>query len=137
MKRAFTLIELLFVILAIGILAAIAMPKFTGALEQAKIAEVKSTVAAVRSGLQVYKNKHIMLGQNPYPGDLSGSSGLFEKVLPHPVTQDTQKGWEKVSTTRYKYHLDSGVIVFDYNPSTGSFDCNQSLTTIAGVCSSF
>ncbi|BCD67465.1 type II secretion system protein [Nitratiruptor sp. YY09-18] len=137
MKRAFTLIELLFVILAIGILASIAIPKFTGALNEAKLAEVKSTVTAVRSGLQVYKNKHILLGQSPYPNDLSGSSGLFEKVLPHPVAQDTQKGWEKVSNTLYKYHLDGNIIAFTYNPTNGSFDCDQNQSTISGICNNF
>jgi prepilin-type N-terminal cleavage/methylation domain-containing protein len=42
MKKAFTMIELIFVIVILGILAAVALPKFIGVAEQAREGNLKS-----------------------------------------------------------------------------------------------
>ena len=50
-KRAFTLIELIFVIVIIGVLAAVAVPKFAGLSSNAKISSEMATAATVQSAL--------------------------------------------------------------------------------------
>jgi prepilin-type N-terminal cleavage/methylation domain-containing protein len=44
MKKAFTMIELIFVIVILGILAAVALPKFIGVANQAHEGNLKSFV---------------------------------------------------------------------------------------------
>jgi prepilin-type N-terminal cleavage/methylation domain-containing protein len=47
MKKAFTMIELIFVIVILGILAAVALPKFLGVANQAHEANLKSFVGTL------------------------------------------------------------------------------------------
>lgn len=50
--KAFTMIELIFVIVIIGILAAIAIPKFTNLTSNAKVSSELSTASAVETAIE-------------------------------------------------------------------------------------
>ena len=54
MKKGFTLIELVMVIVIIGILAAVAIPKFVDLTGQAKNGATQGALGALRSGLAIY-----------------------------------------------------------------------------------
>jgi len=53
-NKGFTLIELMIVVAIIGILAAIAIPKFADLISKSKEGATKGGLSAVRSSLQVY-----------------------------------------------------------------------------------
>lgn len=53
-NKGFTLIELMIVVAIIGILAAIAIPKFADLISKSKEGATKGGLSAIRSSLQVY-----------------------------------------------------------------------------------
>jgi prepilin-type N-terminal cleavage/methylation domain-containing protein len=54
-KRAFTLIEILIVVVILGILAAIVIPQFTDASEDAMDASVRSQLQTVRAQIELFQ----------------------------------------------------------------------------------
>ena len=69
MKKAFTMIELIFVIVILGILAAVALPKFMGVSNQAHEGNIKSFVGTLnRTTGPTLWSKSISEGHN---GDIS------------------------------------------------------------------
>ena len=66
-KSGFTLIEIILVVVIIGILAGIAIPRMGGKAEKAQISQAKSNIAALSMAVQEYE----MMNGN-YPSSLEG-----------------------------------------------------------------
>ncbi|MEM0913756.1 MAG: prepilin-type N-terminal cleavage/methylation domain-containing protein [Planctomycetota bacterium] len=56
--QGFTLVEILIVVVILGILAAIVIPQFTSASEQAKASSLVSQLQTIRSQLELYQIQH-------------------------------------------------------------------------------
>lgn len=71
-RKGFTLVEILIVVVILGILAAIVIPQFTNASTAAKASSVLSQLQTLRSQVELYKNQH----NNEFPtsdGTLTGT----------------------------------------------------------------
>jgi prepilin-type N-terminal cleavage/methylation domain-containing protein len=62
MKKAFTILELIFVIVVIGILSAIAIPRFAATRDDAIISRARAAVGAMRSAVATERQKRILKG---------------------------------------------------------------------------
>ncbi len=74
-KQAFTLVEILIVVIILGILAAIVIPQFTEASDDARESALRSDLQTVRSQLELYKVQHI----GSYPADATFVADLLTK----------------------------------------------------------
>ena len=76
--KGFTLIELMIVVAIIGILAAVAVPKFADLVTKSKEASVKGSIGAVRSALSIYYGDT----EGSYPSNLFTGLTTGNKYMP-------------------------------------------------------
>ena len=89
MKRnAFSLVEVLIVVVVLSILAAVAIPRFSGATDDARSASTQSTLAGVRSSIATFRMNAVISGNDPFPtlAELTGATVVKFDVPPNPYT---------------------------------------------------
>ena len=151
MKKAFTLIELIFVIVIIGLLASYAVPKFMTTKMHASTTSAKSIVSSVRTAIET-KHGEWMIddsldssnGYTPqgYPIRLDDASlnsageNLFDgtsklQLLKRPIKSCLGENcWVKTdenndtNQSTYEYKItNSDYIDLNYSGSDGNFSC--------------
>ena len=134
------MIELVFVIVVLGILAAIAIPKMFATRDDAIVTKGRNDVAAIRSAILSEKSKRILRGEAPYRSVLDNAAinqenqPLFEgnstdPFFDYPIySKNFQGHWMKTGNNQYVYLLSDQNVTFTYDPTTGKFDCNHSKT---------
>lgn len=149
-RAAYTMLELVFVIAIIGILSAVAIPKFAANRDDAIITKARTTVSSIRSALSTERQKRIMRGDFNAIYTLSSSNGTtlgvpifdaFNGDTSNPVLEysplscstitsigcwrETTRGTSSSSVSQYTYNMPvSGSVVFTLQ--NNRFDCNIS-----------
>jgi general secretion pathway protein G len=82
-SAGFTLVEVMVVVVILGILAAIIVPKIMSRPEQARIVKAKEDILAIQSALDLYK-----LDNSFYPTTDQGLQALVTKPGSTPVPQN-------------------------------------------------
>lgn len=147
-KKAFTIIELIFVIVIIGILSAVAVPKLTGTANAAYLSKAKSQLSAVMSAMSTERQKRILRGNaSTNISDLGDSTYAFDKfdsgsteVVSVPVKNcatSTSKGcWKRSDkaprTFTYKFSDSTNTAIF--NITNNRLVCNGTVVANLKQC---
>ncbi len=84
-SRGFTLIEIMVVVVIMGILAALVVPKLMGRTDDARIIAARQDIATVMQALKLYK-----LDNQRYPTTEQGLQALITK----PTSGPAANGWK-------------------------------------------
>jgi general secretion pathway protein G len=130
-SRAFTIIELVFVIVVLGILASIALPKLSDTVVQADLAKGRGDVATIRTAIANERQSQVIRGETSYiPKLSSGTTTLFtgdgtRTLLMYGIAAGTGSGnWQgNANGLSYTFTVGSTPTTFIYNPNTGTFTC--------------
>ena len=114
----FTLIEIMVVVVILGILAAMVMPKIMSRPEQARLVKVKQDILAIQSALDLYK-----LDNGSYPTTDQGLLALISKPTVDPVPNNWKSDGYLQQLPKdpwgeqYQYLSDNDTLkIFSYGP---------------------
>lgn len=79
-NRGFSLIEIMVVVVILGILASIVVPKLMSRPDEARVVKAKQDVLALQNALELYK-----LDNGFYPSTDQGLKALVEKASSNPL----------------------------------------------------
>jgi len=84
LARAFTLLEVMVVIIVIGILAAVVVPRFGGVTEDAKSSALQGALGGVRSSIASFRAKAVISGTTSFPttAQLTSVGTVVQQAIP-------------------------------------------------------
>ncbi|MCA9256713.1 MAG: type II secretion system protein, partial [Phycisphaerales bacterium] len=123
-RSAFTLIELVTVIVLLSIVVAVALPSYLDYRTQARSSSERGVVAGIRQGIQSRHARSVIDGTPGYPTTLdiaapdsaaTSNNPFFTNVLATPLTADWKKG------AGDNTYISPNDVTYVYTPSTGEF----------------
>lgn len=82
-QKGFSLIEIMVVVVILGILASIVVPKIISRPDEARVVQAKQNILAIQNALDLYK-----LDNGMYPSTDQGLMALVEKPTSSPTPGD-------------------------------------------------
>ena len=134
------MIELVFVIVVLGILASVAIPRLTASRDDANLVKGQSQVSAIRSGISLQKSRRLLVDGNSTPlTDLDTvtnynqdnqrlfnfADGNTSNVLEYPILsrRNVDGSWVKTGVNAYTFRVLGVDNNFTYNNVAGIFSC--------------
>ena len=129
-SRGFTLIELVIIIVILGILAAVAIPRYQDMGDEAREAQCRAMLGSLRSGVTIfYANQAVTTGTATWPtlNELETTGTVMAQAIPPNPYQDAANAPNSIVTGAVR-----GVIVgarggWAYNATTGELWANTNV----------
>jgi general secretion pathway protein G len=86
-ERGFTLIEIMVVVVILGVLAALIVPKIMGRPDEARATAARQDISTLMQALKIYR-----LDNQRYPSTEQGLQALVQKPTSEPVPRNWKPG---------------------------------------------
>ena len=145
MRKAFSMVEMVFVIVVIGILAGIAVPKMSATRDDATLVKARTTVASIRSAISTEVQKRQMAGDYTLISNLGGEINGRDKAIfdffdgdrqngrvleypPHSCKTASSRGcWMRTGEKTYRYNFPASIGgSVDFQVNNNRFECVSS-----------
>ncbi len=140
MRKAFSMIELVFVIVVLGILASIALPKLNATRTDAQITKGRSDISAIRSAIVSDRQAHLIKGDSHWISGLADNNDtIFDTngsadrtILMYGLPAKDKDGHWRVdsdddgSYTKFIYKIGADDCKFEYDNTNGKFTLQAS-----------
>ena len=138
-QKGFTLIELIMVTIILGILAAVAIPRYASTVDKAEAAAEDAVISSIKAGLETYAVEQLMdNGRRSWP------TNPFDALETKPAgydaddsdDADTDGEWTYNTTTKKITHQrnDNSRVGWQYDEGTQSGD-NAAIGTLGSRAS--
>jgi len=133
-NKAFTMIEIVFVIVILGILAAVAIPRFAATRTDAVITKGRADVASIRSAIVSERQTRLIKGDSTFINKLhSSATSYFDgngtaTLLMYGIKPEDANGhWHGAATVggnlTYYFKIQGADNTFTYTQADGKFVC--------------
>ena len=143
MSRAFTMIELIFVIVVLGILAGVAIPKLAATRDDATLAAMRANLATIMTAVQTQHGADLIAGNSAWKtlnfttADKDADTHYnLSSLLSKPMKIDedcskTHNGFCGGDDNTVTIVVGGKQTTVRFNTANGTFDCGDDK---AGVC---
>ena len=110
-KSAFTMVELVFVIVILGILSAVAIPKFGSTMLDAQLSKGRADISSIRSSIVTERQSRLIKGDHNWITELSHDNDtLFDgngtsTLLLYGISSGTTSGHWSVRDNNYSKYI--------------------------------
>ena len=129
-KKAFTMIELVFVIVILGILAGVALPKLSVTRDDATMTKMRADLASIRNGIALQKSKYMMEGNiSGWRSNIKTLVGKnFSSVVQGGIKPGNERNGWTISDDTYKACIAKKCAEFELvttGKNAGEFNCKK------------
>ncbi|MCG9730160.1 prepilin-type N-terminal cleavage/methylation domain-containing protein [Shewanella sp. Isolate13] len=126
-KRGFTLIEMVVVIIVLGVIAIVALPKFVVLKTDSKIATLDGIAAAMESGLDLVHSKAVIEGQAKGAGNIVHAGVTIPLYNGYPAVDGTDSFDELNRQVKAWLNIDSvSLTTIQQDPDAAPFFIDKS-----------
>ena len=139
MRRAFTMLEVMMVIVILGILAALVVPRFGGVTDEARASALEGALGGVRSSVASFRTRAVIAGTGPFPtiDELTTRGTVVQNDFPfnpyngqntvQAVSAGAAAARSVAGTAGWNYYVDNAA-----DPPAAVFYANSDDTTTVG-----
>lgn len=130
-QQGFTMIELIMVIVILGILAAVALPRFYDLQTDARMAKMQAVLGSIKSASAIAHSGYLVTGTNPTSISMEGSTVPLVNGYPDVNATAASSGIVIAAGGLTDYNLSATATVLTVSPDSSHTSCTITYTEAA------